>query len=30
MSQMTEEEKMKFVFEQQTSHWGKTQEGMAK
>ncbi|KAG9071734.1 E3 ubiquitin-protein ligase rbbp6 [Linnemannia hyalina] len=29
MSQMTEEEKMKFVFEQQTSHWGKTQEGMA-
>ncbi|KAF9907208.1 E3 ubiquitin-protein ligase rbbp6 [Linnemannia zychae] len=29
MSKMTEEEKMKFVFEQQTSHWGKTQEGMA-
>ncbi|KAF9930907.1 E3 ubiquitin-protein ligase rbbp6 [Linnemannia zychae] len=29
MSNMTEEEKMKFVFEQQTSHWGKTQEGMA-
>ncbi|KAF8945889.1 E3 ubiquitin-protein ligase rbbp6 [Haplosporangium gracile] len=29
MSQMTEDEKMKFVFEQQTSHWGKTQEGMA-
>ncbi|KAK3848290.1 MAG: hypothetical protein J3R72DRAFT_470388 [Linnemannia gamsii] len=29
MSKMTEDEKMKFVFEQQTSHWGKTQEGMA-
>ncbi|KAI1321798.1 E3 ubiquitin-protein ligase rbbp6 [Mortierella claussenii] len=28
-SKMTEEERMKFVFEQEASYWDKTQEGMA-